>query len=229
MDPATVLVQSAELPTMPRDAVELVKMMDDGKSFDKMFKKLVNSSMARGIQFEDDEAAMDSLRNLFHTLSRPMLRSVLMKYPGPDLYNADRLKENHENVYGCENASGSYVAFMCVPGRRGRFLTAKETRRLVRDLTRHARAVDIFDGCVDERGYSQSVVGQDRDDLVFAQEVDDKMRNTVHWNPANPRFERLWFGWVPLTRLAVQKDMSGRIPRLIGMFLKHCVSGGTMG
>ncbi|RYP58458.1 hypothetical protein DL769_008949 [Monosporascus sp. CRB-8-3] len=222
MDPAIAPVKSAELPVMPRNVVELVKMVDDGKSFDEMFEKLMNSSMAEDVEFGDDEVAMGRLRNLFHTLSRPMLRSVLMKHLGPDLYNADRLKENHENVCSCEHSAGSYVAFIYVPGCWDRFLTAKETRRLVGDLRRYAREVDIFDSCVDERGYSQLVVVQDREDLVFAQEVDDEVRNTVHWDPANPRFERPRFGGVPSTRPGVQKDMSVRIRHLIGMFLKRC-------
>ncbi|KAI1136310.1 hypothetical protein F5Y05DRAFT_420360 [Hypoxylon sp. FL0543] len=86
MDANVLPEQSAELPVMPDPVKTLVKMLDRGDSHDKMYRELINSTMAHGIVdkrcFEGDD-----LRVLFHTMSRPLLRSVLLKTLGPDLYD----------------------------------------------------------------------------------------------------------------------------------------------
>ena len=163
------------------------------------------------------------MRTLFHSLSRPLLRGMLLKTVGMDLYEKDITEANWSHVYGVKGG-GAYVALMYVRHRRGRFLCLREIRELIEMLKRYALAVDAYDDyVVDDR---LEVLGPRRDDLTFSQKVDDEVRSVQHFIEDTPRYERPRFGGQPPAMPGTPRDMSKNIRHLIAMFEKRCVGGG---
>ncbi|KAI1401050.1 hypothetical protein F4819DRAFT_341721 [Hypoxylon fuscum] len=115
MDSTLQPERSAEMLIMPEPTVKLVKMLDDGASMHEIYGKMVRSDLV------DDQARLrdQSMRNLLYSMSRKMLRSVLMNTLGPDLWGRDLYsKANWEEVMWLEGP-GAYVAFMYVRRRKG--------------------------------------------------------------------------------------------------------------
>ena len=89
---------SAEMPIIPDDVVDLVKMVDEGRSMNRIFNRLMSSSLVEGIETKHDLQG-DDMRILFHSLSRPLLRGMLLKTAGMDLYDMNQKKDNWLHVY----------------------------------------------------------------------------------------------------------------------------------
>lgn len=211
---------SAEMPIIPDDVVDLVKMVDEGRSMNRIFNRLMSSSLAEGIETKHDLQG-DDMRVLFHTLSRPLLRSMLLKTVGMDLYDKDIAEDNWSHVYAVKGG-GAYVATIHVRRRLGQFLCPREIREFIRMLERYARAVDAYDDCVvNDYLVKPGPLG---DDLTFSQKVDDEMRSASekHFKEYDPRYARPRFGGLPPRLVETPRDMSKNIRHLIAMFEKRC-------
>ncbi|KAI1651649.1 uncharacterized protein F4817DRAFT_137408 [Daldinia loculata] len=179
--------QSAELPVMPDAVVELVKMLDRGETYDGIYHAMINGEMVNGIA---DTNFGDDLRILLHSLSPKMLRSVLMKTLGPDLYDPDFATKANEEYIFKSNGPGAYVAFVSIEGRKGKFLCARELRELIRLLQRYVQAVDAYQRQNSDDIYGSSqLTDADKAAMVQAMEIDDISRFKTRYQLDRPNFE----------------------------------------
>ncbi|KAI2601970.1 hypothetical protein GGR54DRAFT_645494 [Hypoxylon sp. NC1633] len=232
MDRNVKPVQSAELPVMPNSVARVVRLLDDGENYDTIYKAIVDSDMVDGIT---DKRCFDkqTLKSLMYSMSRSMLRSVLLKTLGPDLYDQGFYsKANWENVLG-DKGPGAYVVFITVRERKGKFLCVRELKELIRILNQYARAIDaIEEQATREYEYGASQFGDDdRAAMLLAMEVDDVLRgkNSQH-NLRSPRFDN----FEPRFRSGAGDRTPGRdqgVPRsdnvrsLVKMLEKRCLEG----
>ncbi|KAI0019761.1 hypothetical protein F4780DRAFT_744765 [Xylariomycetidae sp. FL0641] len=227
MDPAMRPERTAQLPIMPPSVSRLVAMLDEGKSYNQTYDYLCSeSSLLDGIHTSIDITG-DDMRILFHTLSRPLLRSLLMKTLGHDLYSKDFRKPNYLNVYD-NVVCGTYGAFMFIDGRRGAFLTKRETQKLINCLALYAKGVSIYDRDSGEDSYARSQLPSDeKEALNFTQEVDDILRSSAkkRWDPEDSQHQhqRPRFAMTEGGEVGIQKDCSANIQNLIAMFERRCL------
>ncbi|KAI1480014.1 hypothetical protein F4774DRAFT_418341 [Daldinia eschscholtzii] len=177
MDPSLKPKQSTELPIMPEAVVRLVQMLDSGKTYDSIYRALMGSDMVDAIAdktyFNGDE-----MRFLLHSLSPKLLRSVLMKTLGPDLYDPDfSTKANEENTFK-SNGPGAYIVFIAIEGRKGKFLCARELRELIGLLRQYASAADAYQSWKSDDAYGSSQLTDEEDAIIQAMEIDDVLRST---------------------------------------------------
>ncbi|KAI2780509.1 hypothetical protein F4815DRAFT_469362 [Daldinia loculata] len=186
--------QSAELPVMPDAVVELVKMLDRGETYDSIYHAMINGEMVDGIA---DTNFGDGLRIWLHSLSPKMLRSVLMKTLGPDLYDPDFATKANEEYIFKSNGPGAYVAFVYIDGRKGKFLCARELKKLIRLLRQYVRAVNAYQKVksVDAYGGSQ-LTDVDKSAILEAMKIDDILRSKDWYELDNPNFEEFEPRWV---------------------------------
>ncbi|TGJ84450.1 hypothetical protein E0Z10_g4296 [Xylaria hypoxylon] len=92
MDPVIPPVQSAQLPIMEPDVVDLIQMIDEGKSCNSIFRQLCNSSLVANATIADLNT--NTNRALFHSLPLPLLRSLLMGTLGSHFYNRNAMRDN---------------------------------------------------------------------------------------------------------------------------------------
>lgn len=122
-------------------------MVDDGESMSDIYDKLVAGPLIRCIEdkawFRDEERIM---KDLFDSLSRKLLRCLLLNNLGPDLYDRSMVsRKNWEhNVYDIDGP-GAYVMFSYVLDREGRWLCKKEVEDLIDMLQDYCYAIDIYE------------------------------------------------------------------------------------
>ncbi|KAI4865166.1 hypothetical protein F4820DRAFT_458345 [Hypoxylon rubiginosum] len=221
MDPATQPEQSAELPIMPDGVVKLVRMLDGGESLEKIGHALVESDLVAGIA-DNGFLEGDELRLLLHSMSRKMLRSVLLKTLGPDLYNPDfSSKENWEHVLKGDGP-GAYVVFIFIRQRQGRFLSVKEIRELIELLEQYAAAVDAYQSHKERDQYGTSqFTDEEMAAMLVAMKIDDTERTYEKNDLDNPDFEefRPRFGSKTKENM-IQKGRNVKISDNINDFIK---------
>ncbi|OTB08557.1 hypothetical protein M426DRAFT_19214 [Hypoxylon sp. CI-4A] len=190
MDTRVQPVQSAELPVMPDTMAKLVKMIDAGDPYNLIYETITKSDLVDAIE---NKSFLDRnlLWELFHSMSRPLLRSVLMKTLGPDLYDRDfTSKQNWEHIYG-PDGPGAYVVFLCIRERDGKFLNVKELKELIEQIGIYADAVDISEKNGRDGVYRSNSEFADEEEATLrrAMEIDNVDRSKVkHLRLYKPRF-----------------------------------------
>ncbi|KAI1798641.1 hypothetical protein F4811DRAFT_547719 [Daldinia bambusicola] len=232
MDPSSKPEQSAELPIMPDAVVELVNMLDSGESYDTIYRTLMQSAMVDAIA-DKMYLGGNEMRLLLHSLSPKLLRSVLMKTLGPDLYDPDfSTKANEENIFK-SNGAGAYVVFVSVEGRKGKFLCAREVRELIGLLRKYVSAVDVYQAWKQSDSYSAGQLADSKDDIVKAMEIDDVLRFTAEYDLENlddlnlTRFDPRWASQSKKKQMLEGKDVciTEAIVSLIAMLEKRLIPG----
>ncbi|RYC57338.1 hypothetical protein CHU98_g8875 [Xylaria longipes] len=218
IDAIDILLPSAEMPIMPMDVSRLVGRLDRGDTMTALYTDMMTHSMVDCIGDKEwfGEHASDML-DLFHSMSRPLLRSLLTKTLGPDLYSKDIFSvDNWKNVYDIDGP-GAYAMFSYVRGRKGMWLCANEIREVVSLMTDYKEAVNV---CIRRReddvyGCSQ-LTDEEKRVLERAMEIDDAERTNKqnltldNLDRFSPRFESKSTG-------------SGFIAQLIAMLERRCL------
>ncbi|KAK5629200.1 hypothetical protein RRF57_004915 [Xylaria bambusicola] len=223
MDPT--VVQSAERPVLSNERCDLVKMLDDGASMDEIFEKLINGPLVKCIVnekwFTDDK---DIMNELFLSISRGLLRCLLVNNLGPDLWDkALRSRRNWENNIYDIDGPGAYVMFTFVRDRGGKWLSKREIRELISLLDMYRDAIKIWERRNDSDiyGTSQLIDGQ-KDVLKMAMKIDDAVRSVAQYPSQSDdeigRFE-------PRFKSSTAKDLTGYINAMIDMLRRRCLSG----
>ncbi|KAI0109274.1 hypothetical protein F4776DRAFT_674851 [Hypoxylon sp. NC0597] len=226
------LKQSAELPVMPGSVIELINMLDRGDSMENIYHALRRSDMIEGIAdhscFEGKE-----LMVLLHSMSRELLRSVLMKTLGPDLYDKDfSSKELWGRVLG-NDGPGAYIVFIFIRGRKGRFLCVREIKELIRLLQLYADAVDIHQAYKVQDQYGSSQLTPDGKEAIrVAMTIDDAERTEKHYprHLDDSDYERFQPRFISSTNMkgldrGQNVKASENINQLIKMLRKRCLPG----
>ncbi|KAI8950558.1 hypothetical protein F4801DRAFT_548910 [Xylaria longipes] len=223
MDPDIPAVRSAQLPVMEPDVVDLIRMIDNGRSCNAIFRQLCNSSLVANAASANDLDTDDN-RLLFHSLPLPLLRSLLMGTLGPHFYSRDARRDNWNDYVYDDNYSGAYAAFLHINHRRGAFLSQRETRQLIVALEKYSAGVRLYDHDY-RQGYR--VFGTaEREALEFTQVIDDELRQVTHWDPRAPnRFncmERPRFAKSETRRIGTAGAADSSINALVDMFDSRC-------
>ncbi|RWA08800.1 hypothetical protein EKO27_g6286, partial [Xylaria grammica] len=180
MDPVIPAIPSARLPVLGPDVVRLIRMIDNGESYRSIFYHLhATTSLMRNAALPP-EVSLEDAFILFHSLSRPLLRSLLMGTLGPHFYSRNAKRHNYDTSLYDDNYAGAYAVSLHVKGRRGAFLSQRETRELIVALNMYADGVSVYD---DVFASSSTASGRQRDVLEFTQAIDDELRATAIWDP----------------------------------------------
>ncbi|KAI0454093.1 hypothetical protein F5B21DRAFT_514869 [Xylaria acuta] len=226
MDPDIPAVRSAQLPVMEPDVVDLVRMIDDGRSCNAIFRRLCNSSLVANAASANDLDTDDN-RLLFHSLPLPLLRSLLMGTLGPHFYSKDAKRDNWYNYVYDDNYSGAYAALLHIKGRRGAFLSQRETRQLIGALKKYSRGARLYDDHY--RHGVRTFNTADREALEFTQVIDDELRRVTHWDPDAPntagrmnRMERPRFAKSETYKIGAASAVDSSINAFVDMFESRC-------
>ncbi|KAH8156395.1 hypothetical protein CIB48_g11853 [Xylaria polymorpha] len=223
MDPDIPAVQSAQLPMMEPDVVDLVQMIDDNRSCNAIFTKLCNGSLIDNVASADDFDTDDN-RLLFHSIPLPLLRSLLMGSLGPHFYSRDAKRDNWNDYVYDDNYSGAYAAFLHIHRRRGAFLSQRETRQLAVALKKYSAGVKLYEEYYKHGFRIFNTANQEA--LEFTQVVDDELRQVTHWDPHTPdsmnRMERPRFAKTETRRIGTTSTADSSINALIDMFESRC-------
>lgn len=201
---------------------KLVLMIDEGKSMDEIYDALCRSDMATNVADPNRWIGGKRLRVLFHTLSREILRSLLMKTLGPDLWNEGPQNENWKRVLP-PGGAGCYACFIYVHGRRGKFLSSNEINEVITLLLVYIQAVDIYQRHQECDNYvaSQELDGKDRTAYDKAMAIDDALRKENRWDLANPQHNQFVPRFMSSTTTPGVK-FSHNISALIDMLKRRC-------
>ncbi|KAI1395681.1 hypothetical protein F4819DRAFT_178718 [Hypoxylon fuscum] len=221
MDSSLQPERSAEMPIMVDSTVKLVKMLDEGASMYEIYREMVRCG-----RLDDQDRIRDhSMRHLLYSMSRKMLRSVLMNTLGPDLWNRDLYsKANWEEVLWMEGP-GAYVGFMSVKGRKGSFLSVKEIRDLIGWIESYVVAVDASERNDDGFG-GRFGSTQFPDDVLEAMndamQIDDVCLSTKRYDGEGTP---LYGEFKPRFASSATKNKSSNIQDLIKMLKRRCLPG----
>lgn len=178
--PGTVMHESA--------AQELVAMVDKpispGRpsflkheySMNEISQKLVQSPLVTSAGFTEDQVGNNDCRRLFHQLSRPLPRSILLQTVGVD---------NYKMICDPERAGGVYLAGLYVEKRQGRFITDREMAGLIEKLKKYKEAIEVYDKRVQNGRIRQSTRRQ-KVALELARAFDDASKGRVSLPFARP-------------------------------------------
>lgn len=213
---------SGALPVMTDSIRDLVFMIDEGKSMDEIYNAVCESHMAQSVADPNGWIGGQRLRVLFHTLSRELLRSLLMKTLGPDLWKEGPENENWKRVFPSSGA-GCYVCFIYIHGRRGKFLSSNEIRQVISELEIYERVVNAYQEHHEgpDALFDQSFTEEQKEEYDRAMEIDDVLRLEERWDLDNPEYNL----FVPRfmgspTRSGAKR--SGNISALIDMLKRRC-------
>ncbi|KAF2970743.1 hypothetical protein GQX73_g2736 [Xylaria multiplex] len=223
LDPEIPAIQSAQLPVITPDVIDLVKMIDDGQSCNNIFRQLCASSLvANAASLSDLDT--DGNRLLLHSMPLPLMRSLLMGTLGPHFYSKDAKRDNWTKYVYNDNHPGAYAAFLYIHHRRGAFLSQRETRQLIAALKKYSAGVKLYDD--DYREGIRVFHRADQEALEFTQVIDDELRQIAHWDPADPRrynsVERPRFATAETDRIGAASTADLNINALISMFESRC-------
>lgn len=217
MDPTIRPFLSGELPVMSESITELVFMIDEGKSMDKIYDALCRSDMVTSVADPNGWVGGKRFRVLFHTLSRDLLRSLLLKTLGPDLWSKVIKADNWRRVFPPEGA-GCYACFIYIHDRRGKFLCSNEIRQVISELEAYEQVVDTYQR---REGHDQPLTDEQKEDYKKAMKVDDVLRTEEHWDLEHPRYDL----FIPRFMSSTTKSgaqYSHNISALIEMLKKRC-------
>ncbi|KAI0424494.1 hypothetical protein F5Y09DRAFT_324250 [Xylaria sp. FL1042] len=226
MDPNIPAIQSAELPVLEPEAVKLVQMIDNGASYNTIFRQLCNSStlVANAASPADIDTKVN--RTLLHTMPPPLLRSLLMGTLAPHFCSKDAKRDNwHDYVYN-DAYAGAYAACLHIHPRRGGFLSQRETRQLIEALKKYSKGVRLYDDLY--RPYRYVLFPRrEAEALEFTQIIDDELRQVAHWDPNNPNrihhLERPRFAKTDTSKIGTAASTANaNIEALIRMFESRC-------
>lgn len=148
-------------------------------SMNEIFQKLVQSPLVTSAGFTQDQVDNNDCRRLFHQLSRPLLRSILLQTVGVD---------NYKMICDPERVGGVYLAGLYVEKRQGGFMTNREMARLIEKLEKYKEAIEVYDKCVQNGRIRQSTRRQ-KVALELARAADDASKGSVSLPFARPLFE----------------------------------------
>ncbi|KAI1345850.1 hypothetical protein F5Y01DRAFT_299396 [Xylaria sp. FL0043] len=225
MYPNIPALRSPELPVLEDEVVNLVRMIDDNASYDAIFSQLCRSHslVANAGSILDLETRTN--RTLFHSMPRPLLRSLLMGTLAPHFYSKDARKANWQEYVYDDAYPGAYAACLHIHGRKGAFLSQRETRQLIEALKKYSTGVKAFE---DSYRHGYIVMSRSKmEALEFTQVIDDELRTTAHWDPDDPHrihnVERPRFAKTETVKIgAGASTANSNIEALIDMFESRC-------
>ena len=185
-----LFVHSAEMPMVPADEARLVRMIDEGRSYEEIFdvfKDLALWTDVEGLKPMDETM----MRLIFHSISRETLRAILTKTMGRRYY-LDESETAGKRYPGKD--PGSYVTAMTVRDRHGRFLTRDEMRTLHEDMEDYLDAVRFMrqNDVAGIYGSTDGLSAAETELLDKAMEIDETWRRTETWKKGDsytaPRF-----------------------------------------
>lgn len=213
--------RSAQLPSLDDAQARLVRAIDDGASFHDMWALACEMAAAQSNHvrraFAEDAARESPMQILFHTMSRPFLRSLVLGTVAHDLH------EDHSahwrQTYPMRHA-GSYAVGLVVQDR-GAFLTKAETRQLVQRLRQYAAAVEYMDARRADDAYGNSqVTDAEREVLETVMAIDNRyLKAHQQWEEGDP-FR------MPRFAGSRQQDPAGHIRQLVAMFERRVLADG---
>ncbi|ETS73245.1 hypothetical protein PFICI_14850 [Pestalotiopsis fici W106-1] len=169
------------MPVLPTLSRRMVEEIDHGATYGSLFKTF--KEMVEGLLLRVDrgplrEALMLPQKHekeflaVFHAISRPVLRSLIMGRLASDLWHSE--SENWKHVYG-EKGAGTYALAMCIDGRQGNWLTKRELIQVIGHLKDYAKACVLFQRLVDDQNSynNQPLEDEEVDFMTKAMEIDN--------------------------------------------------------
>ncbi|KAI0968633.1 hypothetical protein F4678DRAFT_481846 [Xylaria arbuscula] len=219
---STPIMQSVEYPVMPADVRSLVTMLDNGDSMNKVYDALVKSSLIECVgdkKWFTDHSKTTS--QLLHTISRPLLRCVLMKRLGPNLYSRHfSSKKNWESTFDIDGP-GANAIFSFFRDLKGCWLCAREIKELISILEDYAVAIGISGDLQENDTYGTSQLNDSRKRrLIRAMKIDDALEPTKFYDsPTDEDFGKF------KPRFARELNKAGDIVKMVAMLRRRCLPG----
>lgn len=178
------------MPLLPELARRMVLGLDEDKSFGdlyKIFQEMVNQKLQNSdgklrkalekLQENDKECLC-----LFHAISRPVLRSLLMGRLAMDFWRSESSAlnpvNNRHHTYDPQGP-GTYALAVYVRGRQGKWLSTLEIQGLVRVLREYDRAWKLYDTQLDrDASYTdRRLTTQERALMTRAMNIDNHLQS----------------------------------------------------
>ncbi|KAI1313298.1 hypothetical protein F5Y03DRAFT_160857 [Xylaria venustula] len=214
--------QSVEHPVMPADVRNLLTMLDNGDSMNKVYDALVKSSL---IECVDDKKWFtdhtETMNQLLHAISRPLLRCVLRKTLGPDLYSRHVYSQkNWESTFDIDGP-GSNAMFSFFQDRKGYWLCAREIKELISILEDYVGAIGISNDIQGNDAYGASQLNDSQKGrLIQAMKIDDALKPTkLYDNLTEEDFGKF------KPRFAGEANTAGDILKMVAMLRRRCLPG----
>ncbi|KAK8127157.1 uncharacterized protein PG998_002916 [Apiospora kogelbergensis] len=195
MDPA---IAPGQIPGLSTQQATLVGAIDDGATYEELWDLVcanaegftdVGALRLRNVRaaFAEDQDKRATLKTLFFSIPRRLLRSVVLNTVALDLH--DRQSPNWDHAYEPRSA-GTYAVGLTVKGRRGRFLTPGELRTVLNKLEKYEQAVRFLQShVVLEDAFGNSQIPPDvLDAIETAREVDERFLTDLgkRWTQGEP-------------------------------------------